>query len=59
MEDSLKVTQKEDGSFDISWDKDDPTWSFLNELPTAYVEVKIIEYIREEINQKENNDPSQ
>jgi hypothetical protein len=27
----IEVTQREDGSFDISWDKNDPVESMLNE----------------------------
>ena len=26
--DSLKVSQNEDGSFTLEWDKDDPQWNF-------------------------------
>ena len=28
ISDSLKVSQNEDGSFTLEWDKDDPQWSF-------------------------------
>ena len=31
-EDSLKVSQNEDGSFTIEWDKQDSRWSWLNGL---------------------------
>jgi len=31
-EDSLEIFQNEDGSFLMEWDKEDPKWSFLNEL---------------------------
>lgn len=32
-EDSLKVNYNEDTkSFEITWDKNDPKWSFLNDL---------------------------
>jgi hypothetical protein len=39
MNDSLKVTQNEDGSFTIDWDKKDPTWSFLNNLTSKEIQV--------------------
>ena len=32
MSDSLKVTQNEDGSFTLDWDKKDPEWSWMNDL---------------------------
>ena len=31
MED-IKVTENEDGSFTIEWDKNNPQWSFLNDM---------------------------
>lgn len=31
-EDSLKVTQLEDGTFSFEWDKNDPKWSWLNDI---------------------------
>ena len=39
MNDSLKVTQNEDGSFTIDWDKKDPTWSWLNNLTSKEIQV--------------------
>jgi hypothetical protein len=30
--DSLKVAELDDGTFDISWDTDDPMWCFLNDM---------------------------
>ena len=35
--DSLKVEQNEDGSFTLEWDKEDPTWSFLNGLTSKEI----------------------
>jgi hypothetical protein len=35
MNDSLKITQNEDGSYEMSWDKKDPTWKFLNHLTSS------------------------
>ena len=37
ISDSLKVSQNEDGSFTLEWDKDDPQWSFLNELTSKEI----------------------
>ena len=46
ISDSLKVSQNEDGSFTLEWDKDDPQWSFLNGLTskeiTAIIEKAIM-----------------
>ena len=35
--DSLKVEQNKDGSFTLEWDKEDPTWSFLNGLTSKEI----------------------
>jgi len=40
--DSLKIHQNEDGSYSIEWDKEDPRWSFLNNLTSKEI-VAIIE----------------
>jgi hypothetical protein len=40
----IEVTQKEDGSFDISWDENDPTESILN----TWTEQDFIDCIRQE-----------
>lgn len=53
MKDSLNVTQNEDGSFEISWDKNDPTWSFLNNVPSEFIEKTLIEIIGKELDSKE------
>ena len=37
IHDSLKVEQNEDGSFTLEWDKEDPTWSFLNGLTSKEI----------------------
>jgi hypothetical protein len=41
-DDSLKIHQNEDGSYSIEWDKEDPRWSFLNNLTSKEI-VAIIE----------------
>ena len=45
--DSLKIHQNEDGSFSMEWDKEDPNWSWLNELTTKEIESIMEEAIRE------------
>ena len=37
-EDSLEIFQNEDGTFTMEWDKEDPKWSFLNELTTEEIQ---------------------
>jgi len=38
-EDSLKITQNEDGSFTMDWDPQDSRWSWLNGLTSKEVSV--------------------
>ena len=37
--DSLKISQNEDGTFSMEWDKQDPRWSFLNGLTSKEVQI--------------------
>ena len=46
MNDSLKITQNEDGSYEMSWDKNDPAWKFLNHLTSAQIQVIMKEAIK-------------
>jgi len=45
-DDGLKVTQNEDNTFTLEWDKEDPKWSFLNGLTskeiTAIIEQAVL-----------------
>ena len=38
-EDSLKISQNEDGSFTMEWDKQDSRWSWLNGLTQKEIQV--------------------
>ena len=49
MNDSLKITQNEDGSYEMSWDKKDPTWEFLNHLTSAQIQVIMKEAIQDKL----------
>ena len=46
VDDGLKVTQNEDDTFTLEWDKEDPRWSFLNGLTskeiTAIIEQAVL-----------------
>ena len=48
--DSLKIHQNEDGSFSVEWDKEDPTWSWMNSLTSAEIQVIIEQAIQDYIN---------
>ena len=37
-DDSLKINQNNDGSFDINWDKNDPRWQFMNNLTSKEIQ---------------------
>ena len=37
MTDSLTFKQNSDGSYEVSWDKDDPDWNFMNDLTSKEI----------------------
>jgi len=41
VEDSLKITQNEDGSYTVDWSPDDPKWSWMNNLTSKEVQIII------------------
>ena len=47
--DSLKITQNNDGTFQMEWDKKDPAWKFLNHLTSAQIQVIMKEAIKESL----------
>tara|TARA_B100000131_G_scaffold122041_1_gene119112 strand:+ start:360 stop:518 length:159 start_codon:yes stop_codon:yes gene_type:complete len=38
MQDSLKISKNNDGSFTCEWDRNDPNWKFMNDLTTKEIE---------------------
>ena len=48
--DSLKITENDDGSFQMEWDKNDPTWNFMNNLTSKEIQVMIQQAIQESKN---------
>ena len=34
MQDSLKINKRDDGSFEVEWDRKDPNWMFMTDLTT-------------------------
>jgi hypothetical protein len=51
--DSLKISQNEDGSFAIEWDKDDQKWDWLNGKTSAEISAIIEQAIQ---NMMDKND---
>ena len=49
---TIKVTEKEDGSFDISWDENDPVESMLN----IWTESDFINAIMKKIDKLKQNE---
>jgi hypothetical protein len=45
-EDTLKVEENEDGTLSISWDQNDPKYSFLNGLTEAQITAMLEQYLR-------------
>ena len=35
---SLKINQNKDGSFTVEWDKQDPEWSWMNNLTSKEIQ---------------------
>jgi hypothetical protein len=54
-EDTLKVEENEDGTLSISWDKEDPKYSFMNDL----TEAEITAIIEQSIKRMMDDDESQ
>lgn len=42
----MEVTQNENGSFTVEWDKKDPDWKFLNQLTSEQIESMIQEVVK-------------
>ena len=47
MEDSLKISQNEDGSFTMDWDQQDSKWSWLNGLTQKEIQVIVQQAIQD------------
>ena len=39
MEDSFKIVEQPDGSFQMEWDKEDPNWKWLNNLTSKEIQI--------------------
>ena len=54
-EDSLKISQNEDGSFTIEWDKQDLRWSWLNGLTQKEIQVIMEQAIKDFLDELERS----
>ena len=52
--DSLKVNQHEDGTFTLEWDKEDPTWSFLNGMTSKEIQTIVEAAVKEGLDAEEH-----
>jgi hypothetical protein len=50
VDDGLKITQNEDKTFTLEWDKENPKWSFLNNLTSKEITAIIEEAVRMDVN---------
>ncbi len=50
MEDSLKVTQNEDGSYTVDWSPDDPNWKWMNNLTSEEIQIIVQQAIQDATN---------
>ena len=48
----MEVTQNENGSFTVEWDKKDPDWKFLNKLTSEQIESMIQEVVKLDQNER-------
>jgi hypothetical protein len=53
MDDSLKITQNDDGSYTMDWDKEDPNWKWLNGLTSSEIQVIVQQAIQDRLNQND------
>jgi hypothetical protein len=54
MEDSLKIVEQPDGSFQMEWDKDDQKWNWLNGKTSAEISAIVEQAIQDRLNQNDN-----
>ena len=57
VKDSLKINKRDDGSFEVEWDRKDPNWMFMNDLTTEEIESIVQEAIRYDQNERQRQQP--
>lgn len=45
--DSLRFTKNEDGSYTVDWNRDDPNWSWMNNLTSKEIQIIIQQAIQD------------
>ena len=45
--DSLRFSKNEDGSYTVDWNKDDPNWSWMNNLTSKEIQIIIQQAIQD------------
>ena len=51
--DTLSIVEQPDGSYEITWDKNDPKWCFMNSLTNEQVQIIIKQAIQEELQNRD------
>ena len=51
--DSLKIIENADGTFAMKWDKQDPKWSWMNNLTSKEIQVIMKQAINEELQNRD------
>ena len=51
--DTLKIIEQPDRTFQMEWDKEDPKWSWLNNLTSKEIQVIMEQAIKEELNRND------
>ena len=57
MKDSLKINKKDDGTFEVEWDRNDPDWKFMNDLTSQEIESIVQEAIKYDQNERQGQQP--
>ena len=50
--DSLKIIEQPDGTFQMECDKEDPKWSFLNNLTSKEIQIIVEQAIKDNLEDK-------
>jgi hypothetical protein len=53
MEDSLKIIENPDGTFQMEWDKNDQKWNWLNSLTSKEIQIIMEQAIKEELQNRD------
>ena len=52
--DTLKVSQNEDGTFNLEWQPDDPKWAWLNNMTQEQVQIMLEKAIQDYLEEVKN-----